>query len=160
MMNLKSLALIVGLTCMGVQFATAQFIHIESKNGASSAINLLDIESIVFENNNMVVNTIDCGENYFSVSYSEQLTFEETTTDVDEVETLSLMSIYPNPVSNTLTIDSRSTEILDARIFNANGIILKSIVLHGQRNEIDIKDLSSGMYFIMIDDQIEKFIKQ
>ncbi|MEZ4993679.1 MAG: T9SS type A sorting domain-containing protein [Saprospiraceae bacterium] len=160
MNNFKTLA-VLSITFLIAHFTTAQSIIVESDNGNTSTINLNAIESIVFEDNNMVVNKSDCGDNYFNVSFSKKLAFEATITAIGEIESqTNSIAIYPNPVANTLIIDTQSDHHSNARIISANGSILKSFNMVNQQSEIDVSDLPSGLYFIIIDSQTSKFIKQ
>jgi len=47
--------------------------NIASKNGNTASMDLSAIESIVFENNNLVLKTADCGDNYFNVIVNEKV---------------------------------------------------------------------------------------
>jgi len=159
MNRIKSLALL-GMALMGGHTSLAQTLYIESNDGSTSAVYLTDVESIVFQNNNLVVNSEDCEARYFNMTFSDFLTFEENVTGIGEMESGALMSIYPNPVKNSLTIDFPSAVVSEAMVINATGEVLSSFKLNRQRNVIDITHLSSGLYFILIDGRIQKFVKQ
>ena len=72
-------------------------------------------------------------------------------------------NLYPNPANNVLVIESGNTEFHNgqAYIYNATGIIIKTCRISG-RTEVDIAELSAGIYFVRLSDHshILKLIKQ
>ena len=73
------------------------------------------------------------------------------TTGIADIQTESGVTIYPNPSSDIITIETESHNL------NSNYVILNSIgqeVLSGQlienKNKIDIRHLSQGFYLIQI----------
>lgn len=61
----------------------------------------------------------------------------------------SKFSIYPNPSRGMFTLQTGkifNDEI--AEIYNATGVVVKTISLHGRKNEIDLTDLPQGNYLI------------
>jgi hypothetical protein len=77
------------------------------------------------------------------------------------------LNIYPNPANKSINFSlEKSCKVIN--IFNLTGTLIKKIKLTNQKNlqiELDIIDLSDGMYLLeIIDDDdvkiIEKFIKQ
>ena len=83
---------------------------------------------------------------------------------VDEFEATKV-SIYPNPTSSTLTISSKKN-INTILIYDLNGRLLTQKQLNTYRPtyELDVKNLSSGFYFLEIKTdtatEIVKFIKK
>ena len=71
---------------------------------------------------------------------------EETITGIKDGDSSHQLVVYPNPVHNTLNIDSNS-KILEYEIRNSCGILS----FQGKSPEsIDVSDLPPGMYFIKI----------
>ena len=64
-----------------------------------------------------------------------------TTTD-------EAISIYPNPAINEIKIEAGKEKIERIRIFNATGVLVKSIV--ADLITIDVSGLASGIYFLEI----------
>ena len=74
--------------------------------------------------------------------------------------TNNIISIFPNPVKDILTITSVNNNLNEVHIVNTLGQIVKEITFEGQ-TEVDVKDLKSGIYFVMISggsNIVEKFI--
>ncbi len=61
------------------------------------------------------------------------------------------ISIYPNPVYNTLNIDTDLKQISKISLYNLSGIEVKSASLNiGIKTTIDVTDIPIGMYIITI----------
>lgn len=72
------------------------------------------------------------------------------------------LSIYPNPTSNSITINSKNASISNITIFNISGKLLFSEVnINSETKSIDISYFSKGIYFVSINNQIiKKIIKR
>lgn len=65
------------------------------------------------------------------------------------------ISIYPNPLVNTLNIESTNDSYLaekTVRIMNSRGQVLKTIILKSGKNSLNLADLSAGIYFMWLGD--------
>jgi hypothetical protein len=69
-----------------------------------------------------------------------------STTNIKE-NTLSNISIYPNPTSDNLTIDHNMINCT-AQILDISGRLIKSVDLNEMSGSIDLKDVSAGLYFL------------
>lgn len=68
---------------------------------------------------------------------------------VEEISNIDLV-MYPNPVSEALTIES-SVLIEKVRIYDGNGKMLSSILTKSQFVTIPVVDLQNGIYFIELE---------
>jgi hypothetical protein len=91
---------------------------------------------------------------------------EDCTLGVSSQED-SAFSIHPNPAKNELFLSSQNpSENLKIKIFNIEGKLLSSQTLALEKQtSIDVSNLSSGMYFLNIEDEngntaVKKFIKE
>ena len=71
---------------------------------------------------------------------------ESIYTSVDENNVASF-EVYPNPMNNTLYINGN---VQDVTIFNAVG---QQVLFVENANEINVEDLSEGLYFVRISDK-------
>ncbi|MDB2384924.1 T9SS type A sorting domain-containing protein [Polaribacter sp.] len=78
-----------------------------------------------------------------------------STASTKDFENIS-SSIYPNPVSNTLNISS-SVETKTYKILNTLGATIKVSPATGS---MDVSDLKSGLYFLVTDSGMAKFLKK
>jgi len=71
----------------------------------------------------------------------------------------SIFSFYPNPVSNSLTLElvHQLTETL--RIYDISGSVVYEQEILNRSTEIGLTSLSQGIYFLELGDKMEKFIK-
>ena len=74
---------------------------------------------------------------------------------VNDNPTLSDIGIYPNPVSDYLTINTNQ-EIGNIEIFSALGI---KVLETNWKEKIDVSGLLPGVYFVRISYRFEKFVK-
>ena len=70
----------------------------------------------------------------------------------DQQETLPIIKVYPNPVSEKLSIKSKS-EVLALKLYNLNGNLILS---NSNKKTIDISKLSKGIYFLKIQQNYNK----
>jgi len=82
-----------------------------------------------------------------------------------DFEFKNYFKLYPNPVSNTLTIETKNTiQISSINIYNALGQLVLVIPNAKETKAVDVSSLSSGNYFIKINSDKgtsnTKFIKQ
>lgn len=95
-------------------------------------------------------------ENYFSIYENEnQLMYKKS--ENSEIEINKVFTIYPNPVTNKLTISNLSNDKVLFEIFDNLGQRVGRGLLNG---DIDVSGLSSGIYFLKLNNQPPvKFIK-
>lgn len=61
------------------------------------------------------------------------------------------VNVYPNPASNSITIESPANEELSAvKIFDLTGAIVKQAVYSQKTSSYDISDLNNGIYIIHV----------
>lgn len=90
------------------------------------------------------------------------LTNTVSTTVVDELGNFEFkigsILVYPNPTQGNLFIDTADLEEIDTvNIYNINGKLIKSL---DYKRKINLKDLSSGIYFIQVQTLNHKYIKK
>lgn len=100
-----------------------------------------------------------CKEAYeTSPKWMNFLNIIERADDVDETS-LSAVSISPNPASDFLNITCENMKSIE--ILSLEGKIIKNTMVSGDKTQIDISDLNSGVYICRINgDKIWKIIKK
>ncbi len=81
-----------------------------------------------------------------------------STVGLEDVSKSKRIQIYPNPVSKTLHIDGINIAGLNYKIIDVTGKVLTSGSL-GKISEIDVSNLTTGVYFIAINDKNYRFVK-
>lgn len=107
---------------------------------------IIDVESNT--DYSVFVTTVD---NYGHVSDpSETLTFHVGNINVEEIAE-EIISLYPNPASSVVYIESEMTGAAAATIIDMAGRLVKSINISDMQNaSISVEDLHQGLYFFMI----------
>ncbi len=59
-------------------------------------------------------------------------------------------TLYPNPVSNELTLESSTEEIINVNLFDATGKLVFESENNNFKNSINLQQLNLGIYFIII----------
>jgi hypothetical protein len=78
----------------------------------------------------------------------------------------SRLNIFPNPATTTIQIANNSDETFETiKVFDAHGQLVKLIGRELTKNSVDVSELGSGIYFIVITTEgsdviLTKFIKQ
>jgi hypothetical protein len=99
--------------------------------------------------------------NYWNLSrWSNVVTF--TTDDGTNVKenNLAEISIYPNPANDDIFINFNSNEIKKILLYDIFGNILLNKDTTDLSMKINLKGLSSGIYFIRIGNIVKSFVKQ
>jgi hypothetical protein len=69
------------------------------------------------------------------------------------------LSIYPNPSSDVIRINSNSNESMNLKIYSLSGQLLRSGEFEPNQ-AIDVSDFSKGIYLVQVDDVTLKFVKK
>lgn len=109
--------------------------------------------------------SIDCGAKIIE-TWGEVIVIDNNTpTGINEIETLNNLKLYPNPVKDVLNIDFTITENnpVNIQIISYTGQVISNISVnpYAGSNSISIStsDLTSGVYFVRINNKTIKFIK-
>jgi len=76
-------------------------------------------------------------------------------TEISEIDNNSF-EIYPNPANNFIVIENTNAE--KASILDITGKLIKEINLNNDKTIIDISDLNQGVFFVKIENNIQKLI--
>lgn len=85
-----------------------------------------------------------------------------STVGISESSFENGFSVYPNPATSTLNISIPENQNQQLQIFNSLGRLVKEISAT-QQTQIDISDLSCGLYFVRLQNYLlcsQKFIKE
>lgn len=141
-------------------WAKAQNLTVVSTNGTASTLNLSDINSIIFSNNNMQVQSSDCGDHYYSVFYTSQVSFDATAGLTEVPDSNPLFSISPNPADTKLTLRFKDGQQGEVLVYDAFGKQVALIPVNGEVQDVDVSGWASGMYLVLFGNQSLKFVKQ
>ncbi|MCE3297058.1 MAG: two component regulator propeller domain protein [Crocinitomicaceae bacterium] len=77
---------------------------------------------------------------------------------VDHLAENEYLSIYPNPVSETLTVKTLGKN--SAEICNIEGRLIRKVELNAGESQLSVSDLEAGVYLLKFDTQSIRFVKQ
>ncbi|WP_223033255.1 T9SS type A sorting domain-containing protein [Hanstruepera marina] len=85
-----------------------------------------------------------------------QISAYSATLSVDDFENTSIFTYYPNPVSNTLTLNAQK-DIQNIVVYNMLGQQVMKATPDAVSSEVDMSSLKTGSYFVQvtIDDTVE-----
>jgi hypothetical protein len=78
----------------------------------------------------------------------ESLDYCDVIASVENKENVAL--VYPNPVNNFLNIDFLDADFTEIVIVNLKGEVVEQEFLSNERNTIDLRNLSSGLYLLKV----------
>jgi hypothetical protein len=80
------------------------------------------------------------------------------TNSLDRVS-ISDIKIFPNPSSSIINIlRAGSNQDVEMSICDVYGRVLKTQVLQSELTQVDIRDLSAGVYFVKFGEGLIKFV--
>lgn len=93
---------------------------------------------------------VDSGATNFSVS---DIWFNEAQSGLDVLSFSDLknVKVYPNPVGNYFIIEGANWQNTGWQLFNASGFLVKRGELSGDIEQVDVKDLTPGVFYLYIE---------
>ncbi|MGE5393231.1 MAG: sugar-binding protein [Candidatus Saccharibacteria bacterium] len=103
----------------------------------------------------MYMTQATANDNYITADYFGSLKLKaSTTTNITDAKeyTNQLVKVFPNPVQNKIRIERKSNDqkILTVEMHSVTGTLVKSILLKGNEETVEIEDLMPGMYFMSV----------
>ncbi len=119
-------------------------------------VGMTDTITLLATDNSLTGNNINLSSYFFTSNvsiYFDDFKIEaySNATGIDNVEKKSC-SLFPTPASDfvTLSIDKNNIEPLSLNIYNIMGSLVKSKVFIQNQQQIDVSDLSNGIYMAEI----------
>jgi hypothetical protein len=69
------------------------------------------------------------------------------------------LNVYPNPAMSELTITS-GKKISSITIYDVVGRIVLERIVNSEKVNLDVRELNSGLYFVRINDEVVRFVKE
>jgi hypothetical protein len=102
----------------------------------------------------MVMPKDHANDNYITADYFGSLLLRSSsfTNITPALRSNQLASVYPNPAKNVVKIERKGTQTTPmlVEIRSATGALVKSVMISGNQEVIEIGDLLSGMYVMSI----------
>ncbi len=93
--------------------------------------------------------------------YIDEITLSNEVTGISQSLQLKQNMFYPNPSSDKIFFNPiYHTQLIEVKIYNSFGkIVEKQTIPSQQSSQLEVNNLSNGVYWIKIGDRTEKFIK-
>ncbi|CAN5255234.1 hypothetical protein BH09BAC5_BH09BAC5_04600 [soil metagenome] len=85
-----------------------------------------------------------------------QQPYEIYTTGIDQSFQSISVIVFPNPTSETLTLQVNDFNNLQYEMFDAEGKLILSNNINATKSEIEMKNLATGTYFINVNKENKK----
>ncbi len=112
-------------------------------------------------NQNTDIDTINTPAlGYYSRSYyyiDDVYVGTENPNSIDETGIDTEITIFPNPSSDIINIDSNG--IYKARLYDIRGNAIREFTLQAGRNELESKSLANGVYILKIGENASSYLK-
>ncbi len=82
------------------------------------------------------------------------------TTAINEPNAPQETSIYPNPATNSITIDRDFSKKQSFQIYSTTGKLMLRGEIGGTNKTIDLSDIPSNVYFLRIGNEVWKFVSE
>ncbi len=156
------IAIIAVFTCISASGLNAQDLGVDMKDGSKRVKELNTVRSISFEKGEISINFLDNQKEVYNISDVQKIVFENVTS-VEEERTIpveiSNVNLYPNPVEDYVSFENLPEGNYQIIIYDAFGTAVKSFDRNEASSPIDMSELSSGMYYILIDSTMKKMVK-
>jgi hypothetical protein len=73
-------------------------------------------------------------------------------TGLNTVKKQSVVTFFPNPAKDAITLKYVTTNAIDVTVYNVLGAKVKSFTHSGNETTLNISDLEKGLYFIRFSD--------
>lgn len=117
---------------------------------------------LYFETNSLVINEEGVVTTFIDLANIKKIIFKsENGASIAEEQTEADrdLLIYPNPVEDYLYLSNVNTDIINLQMFSFDGkLVLRKTIQ--SLDPIDISFLSSGIYFLIVNDKTAKIIKR
>jgi hypothetical protein len=143
--------------------STAQGFYIRTTDQKVKSFDLVSVESLSFQNNNLLLKKIDGVTESFSLSVINTLYFNSLYTAADEnpvtIENEKI-TVYPNPATSYIRINAIWSQSVTVSVIALDGRTRIQTVLTSDNPVLSVNELERGMYLLRIENQVIKFIKQ
>lgn len=124
-----------------------------------------DVSNSGLPSNNVYTIYIGAGQTIWLGTNDGLVAFAENITQVNSKSMSSDLEVFPNPASETITIELPSSRPgLSIHIFDVRGSLCKSMVAENAMSRVDISGLADGLYIIKVQSDLNyaagKFVKQ
>ena len=157
----KALTLVISTGLLCPNALPAQTITFVTTNGGVQHMDLSIVESMVFRSNHVVVNTEACTHQHFNIYHHSTIALDSLAASLQEQPLAPLhLDVFPNPVSEILSLSWGEPASLHAKVFNMQGALIASYAVSGGRAELNVSSLPRGLYVLVLGHHNTRFLKK
>ena len=168
---IKQFLTILIISFISIASTKAQKIYVNTSSGTSIFYDLTTIDSIVFQNNQMIITLIGGTSDSYGMDSVRSYSYPNVpASGALELNSLNVqeLKIYPNPNNGLFSVDydlERDSKV-EIVLFNLNGQQMFIQTLEqtaGEHHEVlnlNSQNLNSGIYFIELRTAKERFINK
>jgi len=144
------------LLAAGQLFAQSFKMITLSADGSTENYLVSEVQKITFDtgSDKMIVN-LKTGSDVANITC---VSFEDAT-GIQTPKPESSISVFPNPVQETLTVNGVKKDAV-INVYSMSGALLKTVTAQDNSTKVDVSSLQQGIYLLQIDKQVVKFIKK
>jgi hypothetical protein len=142
------------------QSAGAQnsFLEINKTDNSVYRIELSGFNKITFSGTDMKINLKSGEINTIATTAIRTMIFKNST-GVNSAQSSSL-KVYPNPAKENIRFSQLNSDNANIAVLSLTGQLLISQTLSSADESVSVKNLEPGIYFVMIENQLIRFVKQ
>lgn len=138
----------------------AQSLVVRLYNGAESSAQVGSIQKLSFADGNLLISYKTDSTGSFPLADIQKIYFgSETSVPQAEVADPNKLSVYPNPVSQELTLLNIPANISRIFIYSIDGKLVMIVPVSTESETINVSNLESGIYLLIANGQSVRFIK-
>jgi len=156
-----NIRLLIFLLTINISCAQAQnSLIVKFRDGSRSGTLLSTLDRITFSGANLILKRKDATTGSLIISDIDKLNFG-VFSGVPEVSTNEkTVQVYPSPATNYITLKNAPEGEVHITVYRLDGGILINKMLSDGTEQIDISNLSKGIYLLKVNNKTLKFSKQ
>ncbi|VBB44754.1 hypothetical protein TRIP_D260168 [uncultured Paludibacter sp.] len=147
---------LLGLTQIHAQ---AVYLGILSIDGTEKSVNIQDLKNITFFDSNLNLNYWSGTNESLPTNSIRKLIFTSAT-GLHKLDDNKIITVYPNPVIDFIALKNTSANNINVSIYSITGALILSQQQLSATQTINVSNLQKGLYFLKVNNQVIKFIKQ
>lgn len=130
-----------------------------TKTDGTTITGLLAGAKITFTDDNLVFTTASSSTT-FHISDLQKITFDSSSSSINNNSSSPSLSIYPNPATDYIQVSGLSSEGNLVQIYRIDGALMKAQTATSSETTIEITSFAPGIYIVRANGQTLKFVKR
>jgi len=154
----------LGIACLSLlpgfwNHASAQQVIIQNWDGTEVANPINAVRNLTLPASQVQLAFYDGSQQSFPLNEVRKIYFADASTTVNAVTTQSSIVCYPNPVQDAMNISNLPDQESQISIYRMDGSLVQTKMVYGIQTQLDLSQLSGGLYLLKVKDQAIKIVK-